>query len=58
MLIFIPLMAIYFASEMGIITLDIKGLLIIAGILLAIDVALFFISIAAFKREEILTKWR
>lgn len=57
-LIFIPLMAIYFASEMGIISLDISGLIIIAGILLAIDVALFFISTATFRREEILTKWR
>jgi len=57
-LIFIPLMAIYFASEMGIISLDINGLLIIAAILLAIDVALFFISTATFRREDILTKWR
>ena len=32
MLIFIPLMAIYFASEMRIISLDINGLLIIASI--------------------------
>jgi hypothetical protein len=57
-LIFLPLMAIYFASEIRIITLDITGFLIIAGILSAFDVALFFIGTKAFQREEILTKWK
>ena len=57
-LIFLPFLAIYFASEIRIISLDITGLLIIAGILSAIDVALYFASTAAFKREEILTKWK
>lgn len=57
-LILFPLLAIYLVSEIGIISLDINGFLIIAGILLAIDVALFFISTAAFRREEILTKWK
>jgi ABC-2 type transport system permease protein len=53
-----PLLGIYLASETGIITLDINGLLIISGILLAVDVALFFVSTATFSREEILTKWK
>ena len=57
-LIFLPFLAIYFASEIRIISLDITGLLIIAGILSAIDVALYFASTAAFQREEILTKWK
>jgi ABC-2 type transport system permease protein len=57
-LIFIPFLAIYIASEIGIISLDINGLLIIAGVLFAIDVALFFLSTATFRREEILTKWK
>ena len=57
-LIFIPFMAIYFASEMSIIKLDINGLLLIAAIIFVIDVALFFISTATFQREEILTKWK
>ena len=57
-LIFIPFMAIYFASEMSIIKLDINGLLIIAGVLFVVDVALFFISTTTFQREEILTKWK
>lgn len=57
-LIFMPLLAIYLASEIHIISLDINGLLIISGILFAIDIALYFVSTAAFQREEILTKWK
>jgi ABC-2 type transport system permease protein len=57
-LILLPLLAIYLASEIRIISLDISGLLIIAGILSAIDIALYFVSTAAFQREEILTKWK
>jgi ABC-2 type transport system permease protein len=56
--IFLPFLAIYLASEIGIISLDITGLLIIAGILFAIDIALYFVGTAAFQREEILTKWK
>jgi len=52
-----PLLAIYLAIEVGLISLDINGLLIIASILSAIDIALYFVSKAAFQREEILTKW-
>ncbi len=56
--VFLPFLAIYIASEIQLISLDINGLLIIAGILSAIDIALYFISKAAFQREEILTKWK
>jgi ABC-2 type transport system permease protein len=56
--IFLPFLAIYLASEIQLISLDINGILIIAGILSAIDVALYFVSTAAFQREEILTKWK
>ena len=57
-LMFFPFLAIYLASEIGVITLDVNNLLIISGILLALDVALFFVSTATFRREEILTKWK
>ena len=57
-LIFLPFMGIYFASEIRLISLDVSGILIIAGVLSAIDVALYFVSKAAFQREEILTKWK
>jgi ABC-2 type transport system permease protein len=57
-LILLPLLAIYLASEIRIISLDINGLLIISGILSAIDIALYFVGTAVFQREEILTKWK
>ena len=57
-LMFFPFLAIYLVSEIGIISLDINNLLIISGILLAVDVILFFVSTATFRREEILTKWK
>ena len=56
--ILFPLLGIYLLSETGIITLDVNSLLIISGILLAVDVALFFVSTKTFRREEILTKWK
>jgi ABC-type Na+ efflux pump permease subunit len=57
-LIFLPLIAIYFASEIRIIPLDLTGFLIIAVILSAVDVALYYIGTKTFQREEILTKWK
>jgi ABC-2 type transport system permease protein len=56
--IFLPFLAIYLASEIRLISLDITGLLIIAGVLAAIDIVLYFLGKAAFQREEILTKWK
>jgi len=56
--IFLPLLAIYLASEIRLISLDINGILIIAAIIAAIDIALYFVGTAAFQREEILTKWK
>jgi hypothetical protein len=41
-LMFFPFSAIYLASEIGIIILDANNILIISGILLALDIALFF----------------
>ena len=57
-LMFFPFLAIYLASQIGIITLDNNTLLTISGIIFVIDVVLFFVSIAMFRREEILTKWK
>lgn len=57
-LMFFPFLAIYLASEIGLITIDINNLLIISGAILAVDVALFFVSTKSFSREEILTKWK
>ena len=56
--ILFPLLAIYLLSETSVITLDVNTLLVISGVLLAVDVALFLVSTKTFRREEILTKWK
>jgi len=53
----LPFLAIYVMSEIGLITLNTNNLLIISGVILLVDVILFFISTKTFQREEILTKW-
>jgi ABC-2 type transport system permease protein len=57
-LMFLPVIGIYIASEIGLITLDTNALLIIAGVFAVLDVALFRISTSVFQREQILTKWK
>lgn len=56
-LVVIPFAGIYVASEVGVISLDIRNLLIISAIILILDLVLFFVSTKIFQREEILTKW-
>lgn len=57
-LMYIPFAAVFVAAVTGAFTFDIDNLLIFSGIVLIIDVALFFLSTSTFKREEILTKWK
>ncbi len=57
-LMFLPLMGLYVAGEIGLISLDTNNLLIISAILAAVDLVLFRLSTATFRREEILTKWK
>jgi len=57
-LMFLPFIGIYIASEIGVFTLDTNALLIIAGVIAVLDVALFRVSTSVFQREQILTKWR
>jgi ABC-2 type transport system permease protein len=55
----IPFVGVYAAGELGLINLgDTGNLLIIAGALVVVDVLLFFVSTATFRREEILTRWK
>ncbi|HZW56278.1 MAG TPA: ABC transporter permease subunit [Nitrososphaerales archaeon] len=55
----IPLAGIYVTGEIGLIDLGItNNLLYIIAALAAIDVILFVLARAAFRREEILTKWK
>ena len=56
-LIALPFGAIYVASEIGSVSLNANNLFIISGVILLVDVILFFINTKTFQREEILTKW-
>ncbi len=57
-LVIVPLFAIYLLSEIRLISIDTTSLFIIAATLLVVDVVLFYLSRATFRREEILTKWK
>jgi ABC-type Na+ efflux pump permease subunit len=55
----VPFIGVYVAGELDLINLgDTTNLLIIAGALVVVDVLLFFVSTATFRREEILTRWK
>jgi ABC-2 type transport system permease protein len=55
----LPFAGLYAAGELNLINLgDAGNLLIIVAALLVVDVLLFFVSRATFRREEILTKWK
>jgi len=55
----IPFAGLYLSGELNLIDLgDTSNLLIIVAALLIVDVLLFFVSRATFRREEILTKWK
>ena len=57
-LIILPFGAIYVLSEINVLPLTTINLLIMSAALLVIDVIVFYMAIAKFQREEILTKWR
>ena len=54
----LPFGIIYILSEIGIFSLDIQSLWIIAGAVFLVDILLFFFSGATFQREKILTEWK
>lgn len=55
----LPFAALYVSGELNLVDLgSMSNLLIIAGVLLVVDILLFFVSRATFRREEILTKWK
>jgi ABC-2 type transport system permease protein len=53
-----PFIILYLTTEFGLFTFSDTNLLILAGVILLIDIGLFFVSRASFQREEILTKWK
>lgn len=58
MLSALPFFGLYISSEIGFFTFNNTNLLILAGVILVIDVVVFFVSRVTFQREEILTKWK
>jgi ABC-2 type transport system permease protein len=54
----LPFAGIYVLAEASILSLETINLLVISASLVAIDVILFYISKAVFRREKILTKWK
>jgi ABC-2 type transport system permease protein len=55
----LPFAGVYVSGELGIVDLgSTNNLFVIAGALLLVDVLLFFLSRATFRREEILTRWK
>lgn len=54
----LPFVGIYALGEANVVSLHAGNLLVISAIVLAIDVALFYVSRATFRREEIFTKWK
>jgi ABC-2 type transport system permease protein len=57
-LIILPFGAVYFLSEIQVLTLTTTNLLIMAAVLAVIDVIVSYLVKATFQREEILTKWK
>jgi ABC-2 type transport system permease protein len=57
-LIILPLGAVYLLSEINVLSLTTGNMWILAAILLVVDGILFYLVKAAFRREEILTKWK
>jgi len=57
-LVFIPLIFLYIAGEIGSFPLNTTNLLIISAGMAALVVGLFFASERLFRREEILTRWK
>ena len=57
-IIALPFAGIYVLAEASILSLEISNLLMISASLVTIDVILFYISKAVFRREKILTKWK
>ena len=54
----LPFLILFALLGSGTIKLDSISLLAIGGTLLLIDVVLYYVSVASFRREEILTKWK
>jgi|HubBroStandDraft_1064217.scaffolds.fasta_scaffold00613_23 ABC-2 type transport system permease protein len=57
-LVFVPLIFLYVAGEIGFVPLNTTNLLLISVVLGVLVLALFYASERLFRREEILTRWK
>jgi ABC-2 type transport system permease protein len=57
-LILLPFGAVYFLSELSVLSLSTDNMLIMAAVLAVLDVIVLYLVKATFQREEILTKWK
>ena len=55
---FIPFFIVYVMTEISIISLTNTNLLIISGIVAALDILLYPLVIKTFNRDKILTSWK
>ena len=58
MLVFLPLLLVFFAQMAGLILIDARLVLLIALVLIVVDVVLMAAAIRLFQRENILTRWK
>jgi ABC-2 type transport system permease protein len=58
MLVFLPVLLVFFAQLAGLIFIDAQLVLLIAAALIAVDVALLTMAVRLFQRETILTRWK
>jgi ABC-2 type transport system permease protein len=57
-LVVLPFAALYVLTEIGVVALDVPGLLLVAAVLVVLVMLLGYAARATFNREEILTRWR
>ncbi len=57
-LILVPFGALYLLSEIQVFSLTTSNMLIVAAIMVLVDIGVFYMVKATFRREEILTRWK
>jgi len=57
-LMYLPFLALFILGVQGTFAFSIANLLVVSGIVMFLDITLFVVSKAIFKREDILTKWK
>ena len=58
MLVFLPVLVIFFAQMAGLILIDARLVLLMALALVVIDAVLLTAAVRLFQRETILTRWK